>query len=435
MKQKGAVLKYLNILVSAGLLTVSAIMTVQMINLARQNQEMKIDLAELNHIQYGLLNADEWKEQITLILGRKIVEFDLSPENRGELQHSIERIMYGLLDDLEVIIQERTSGQFSGMKRFIASMVLDVNQLRDSVPSYAGKVLDELENPATKRELQIYLSDKLGALSETTFNLDSMSGLYEVLQKYGSGSKEECRAILEPAIERKAAAIDEKVMMILLCVLLVFLVNTIPRGGMNPFQAPLLILSSLCLLLGGIITPMIDLEARIDMLQFQLIGELVEFRDNIIYFQSKSITDIVEILVREGSLEMIFVGVLIFCFSIVFPVLKLASSYVYSLNLGKVNENPVIRFFVIKSGKWSMADVMVVAIFMAYIGFDGIVGSQLDSLSESTEAVDIFTTNGTQLLGGFYLFLGFVVSSLVLSEILTRKLRPGRKPEHAHTAA
>ena len=67
-----------------------------------------------------------------------------------------------------------------------------------------------------------------------------------------------------------------------------------------------------------------------------------------------------------------------------------------------------------------MADVMVVAIFMAYIGFNGIVGNQMDMLSRSSEAVEIFTTNGTKLLGGFYLFLSFVVSSLVLSEILSR---------------
>ena len=75
----------------------------------------------------------------------------------------------------------------------------------------------------------------------------------------------------------------------------------------------------------------------------------------------------------------------------------------------------------IKSGKWSMADVMVVAIFMAYIGFNGIVGNQLDMLRESSESVEIFTTNGTRLLGGFYLFLSFCISSLVLSEILVRK--------------
>ena len=80
-------------------------------------------------------------------------------------------------------------------------------------------------------------------------------------------------------------------------------------------------------MLGGITTPMIDLEARIDLLLFQLMGEEVKFVDNIIFFQSKSITDVVRILVEEGSLPMIFVGCLVFLFSIVFPALKLISSF------------------------------------------------------------------------------------------------------------
>ena len=70
-----------------------------------------------------------------------------------------------------------------------------------------------------------------------------------------------------------------------------------------------------------------------------------------------------------------------------------------------------------------MADVMVVAIFMAYVGFNGIVGGELHRLSESTDSIEIFTTNGTKLLGGFYLFLCFCLSSLVLSELLNKPLR------------
>ena len=118
---------------------------------------------------------------------------------------------------------------------------------------------------------------------------------------------------------------------------------------------------------------------------------------------------------------MIFVGVLVFTFSIIFPLSKLISSLLYAYSADKFRKNWLVRFFVIKSGKWSMADVLVVAIFMAYIGFNGIIGSQLDQLTESAKPVEIFTTNGTHLLGGFYLFLLFCISSLLLSEIITQK--------------
>ncbi len=414
-------MKYIIIWISLGLLGIASVLTIQMIILAKENQEMKTDLAEINHVRYGLLNADEWRDQVTLILGKKIVEMDLSPENRTELKHSLEIIMYGLLDDLEIIIKERTSGQFSSMKRMIAGMVLDVNQLRDSVPSYAERVLNEINKPETKKGIQTYLSDKMGNLSMETHNLDSMKVFLDVLVKYEAASKTECHDYLESEVAEKTGAINQRVMMILAAVLLLFLLNTLTAYSKSWLRSQMLIFGSLCLLIGGITTPMIDLEAMIDLLRFQLIGEEVVFTDNIIFFQSKSITDLVEILIREGSFEMILVGILIFTFSIIFPTLKLISSFLWSLGKERLNQNKVIRFFVIKSGKWSMADVMVVAIFMAYIGFNGIVGNQLDSLRQSTEAVEIFTTNGTKLLGGFYLFLSFVISSLILSEILTRK--------------
>jgi hypothetical protein len=408
-------------MISMALLITAVILTVQMIGMARKVQDMKMDLAEINHVRHGLLNADAWRDQVTLILGKKIVEFDLTPENRGELQDALERIMYELLDDLEEIIDERTSGQFAGMKKWIAGMVLNVDQLRDSVPSYAGQVLDEINRPATKLGIQNYLNDKLGDLSDATYSLDSTRVVDQILQKYGLTGKTEGRETLSAGISSGEEEINLRVMLILIVVLLIFLLNAIARTPPDRFRAPVLVLASFSLLAGGISTPMIDLEARIDMLQFSLIGELVVFRDNIIFFQTKSITDIVEILIRDGSFEMIFVGILIFTFSIVFPITKLVSSWLYSLRLGELNNNRLIRFFVIKSGKWSMADVMVVAIFMAYIGFNGIVGNQLDMLRESSESVEIFTTNGTRLLGGFYLFLSFCISSLVLSEILVRK--------------
>ncbi len=413
-------MRYVIIVISLGLLVAAGVLTTQMMILANENQELKIDLAEINHAQYGLLNADEWREQVSLILSKKIIEMDLSPENRVELEQSLETIMYGLLDDLEIIIKERTSGQFSAMKRMVAGMVLDVNQLRDSVPSYASMVLNEINKPATKQGIQTYLQDKLGKLSSETYSLDSMKPFRAVLEKYKTHSKTECQDYLKGEVSDRTREINTRVMMILVAVLLIFLLNTLAIRSRSQMQSLMLILGSLCLLIGGITTPMIDLEAMIDMLRFQLIGEEVIFQDNIIFFQSKSITDLVHILISEGSFEMIFVGILVFTFSIIFPSLKLISSFLWSLGKEHINSNQLIRFFVMKSGKWSMADVMVVAIFMAYIGFNGIVGSQMDSLSR-TETVEIFTTNGTKLLGGFYLFLSFCVSSLLLSEILTRK--------------
>jgi hypothetical protein len=69
-----------------------------------------------------------------------------------------------------------------------------------------------------------------------------------------------------------------------------------------------------------------------------------------------------------------------------------------------------------------MADVMVVAIFMAYIGFNGIITNQFGQLSAAAgQELEILTTNGTSLQPGYYLFLTYTLLALFFSGFLSRK--------------
>ena len=64
---------------------------------------------------------------------------------------------------------------------------------------------------------------------------------------------------------------------------------------------------------------------------------------------------------------------------------------------------------------------MVIAIFMAYIGFNGVINSQLASLRTATPELTIMTTNGTSLQPGYYLFLTYALLSLYLTSLIRRK--------------
>src|SRR6185295_4479370 len=166
--------------------------------------------------------------------------------------------------------------------------------------------------------------------------------------------------------------------------------------------------------------PMIEIDARIKEMTFLLMGENISFHDQVIFYQSKSIVDVVRVLVDTGKFDSVLVGFLILIFSIVFPIGKLLSTEFYLLGSEKLRKNKFIQFFAFKSGKWSMADVNVVAIFMAYIGFKGILDSQLSGLNMKTDSVASISTNETSLQPGFILFLAFVLFGLVLSVILQR---------------
>jgi uncharacterized paraquat-inducible protein A len=175
------------------------------------------------------------------------------------------------------------------------------------------------------------------------------------------------------------------------------------------------------LLVAGVTTPTIDMEATISQISFMLIGHPILFENQILYFQSKSILDVFWIMITHKDIQMKLVGILLITFSIVFPLLKIISSLGYYFNYHRARENLVIKYFVLKSGKWSMADVMVVAIFMAYIGFNGIITSQLGHLRSANQEVVMLTTNSTALQPGYYLFLAYTLLALILSGFLTRK--------------
>ncbi|MEE9431111.1 MAG: paraquat-inducible protein A, partial [Melioribacteraceae bacterium] len=182
----------------------------------------------------------------------------------------------------------------------------------------------------------------------------------------------------------------------------------------------LVVLIALHFLILGLLLPMIDIDARISTMEFNLLGETISFHNQVLYFKSKSILEMANVMLTHDKLKIIIVGILVLVFSVIFPFTKLFST-ILLLYKEKFASNKFIDFMVFKSGKWSMADVMVVAIFMSYIGFSGIISNQLSQLENITNDLSIVTTNYSELQSGFFFFLTFVLASIVVSQILYNK--------------
>ncbi|MEJ0080338.1 MAG: paraquat-inducible protein A [Puia sp.] len=126
----------------------------------------------------------------------------------------------------------------------------------------------------------------------------------------------------------------------------------------------------------------------------------------------------VHILIQTGKIDSMIVGILILIFSILFPVTKLLSTGIYMLDKRRWAKNKVIHYFAFDSGKWSMADVLVIAILMTFIGFNGIVNNTLSDLNLNNGTITSITTNNTSMQPGYIIFIGFVLYSFTLSYIL-----------------
>ena len=131
-------------------------------------------------------------------------------------------------------------------------------------------------------------------------------------------------------------------------------------------------------------------------------------------------------MLSQGEIKVMLVGLLVVLFSVIFPVSKLISSILLLFKRSLYN-NRIVRFLVFKSGKWSMADVMVVAIFMSYIGFTGIISSQLGQLENISSSLRVLTTNNSELQNGFFFFMGFVIMSIFISQTIQKLIDTSNK--------
>lgn len=401
---------------------------VQKLNLNKQN---KTDLAEVDHVQYGLLNVEEWSLIISNIVLKKVDEFELNDQNREEVQRSVEKLLDAIIVEVEQMIRERNQVPkeeglfkrlFGAAKQLVVDSVINFDKLRADVPRFTMIILEELNQPETKEALKQYLVKKIEEFSESTFNPADFSKFNAVLERHGCFDKANCQQVLSEEIEALSNEIVTKTIIVLLLFVALFIILLVERKTFHPYPMAILLVACLVLLLGGITTPMLEVEAKINTLSFQLVGEPVAFHNQVLYFQSKSIVDVVAILVETGEIEMIFVGFLIGMFSIIFPALKLGASLLYYYNIKGGQNHRLIQFFALKSGKWSMADVMVIALFLTFMGFRSLISNQLAHLAQVSSDLQVVPNEGgTSLQAGFFLFLSFCLASLVFSTLLEKK--------------
>ncbi len=415
-------MKLLNAILSFIIIIASVILCQQIIINSISNQNNKNDYAELNNIKYGLFSVDEWKKQIVVILDEEINKLYLSRTTERELRKHIEVLLNTLIDKVYEIIKEGDSSTAGGaVKQALLKMFINLDDIKKGIPEYTDAIIHEITKPKTKGQIKTLLGKEVEQYFSKTFDIQDTSQLDRILLATDSNDIETARVKLNKEISAKHDLIVKETILLIVLSVVLFSLSRFSRLPLTPSRHILLVLSLFILLIAGVTTPMIDLEAKISRMSFMLLGHPIEFENQVLYFQSKSILDVFWIMITYKDLQMKFVGVLLITFSIVFPLLKIASLVGYHYDYHNARKNPVVEFFVLKSGKWSMADVMVIAIFMAYIGFNGIITNQFDTLSSASQGLEILTTNGTSLQPGYYVFLTYTLLALFSAEFLAGK--------------
>lgn len=383
----------------------------------RDRQLLKEDLVELSKIKYGLFSVDEWKVILSQILSKKIEELNFSLDQRIELKRKISAFLTKAVSDFEERYYEDNAKSIGGLFQNMGAGLFGVfDKIKKDVPIITDQILEFLNDPGNRDKVKGYIVEKLSEYTDKTFSKIDYTEHNRILAQYQFGDKNETIAELQSEIAKSdQKAIQYTILLfILIFVCGLFLLLT---ASVSKREFPLYTLICFCLLGAGLLLPMIEIDARIEEMSFTLLGERVSFTDQVLYYKSKSILEVVRLMLQQGKMDIMAVGFLVLLFSVLFPIVKLLSSLVLIYRPSSQNSR-FIRFMVFRTGKWSMADVMVVAIFMAYIGFSGVLSEQLNQLEGLTSKIDILTTNKSSLQTGFFLFTSFAIMSLLVSQRL-----------------
>ena len=420
-------------IISVFLLFVLMYFSIELIKSGEEAKSYKTDYTELHSVKYGMFNSDAWTSKITKIIKNKITNFDLNINNREEVAGYVSTVIDTLIIETERIIKKRNKGGdgffdniMGSTKQMLTDSIIDFKELRKRVPEFTATVMEEIEKPENQARAKKVLNEKLKEFMIEKFQATTdMTGYNALLHKYKVSTSKECSSILDKQMQKNRDNMNTAMLNILLLATTIIILVII-QGSLNSIGLFTLAGTTLSLLISGIMLPMLDIEAKINTLYFMVLEQPIIFENQILFFQSKSISDLLRLLLDSGEAKMIFVGVLLVIFSIVFPTLKLIASTTYYYSKSSIANNVIVRFFALNSTKWSMADVMVVSIFMAYLGLDGVIESELKKLETQSDPVNIITSNGTHLEVGFFLFLGFVITSFILS-ILVEKSKKSKE--------
>ena len=386
---------------------------------------LRTDLAEITHARYGILSADQWRSIIGPLLNAQVDKIDLRGQSKS-LRPMVERSLNALLDNIKTQMTSpnaKGSGMPGGGNAFIVNMI--IASLRPHVPEYTDVVMRELAKPQTQKSFKDSIRVVLADAVKNTFSTTDMTTYSSILKRYGCDEAGAGGAVCEETLGNRIADADKKATRYYLAVLasaaLGFILLLAGRSRLSRGAVVVLMLFSITMLAAGVLSPMLEVEVRITKLDATLLGTPIEFRDQSLYYRSKTVFEVFQTLIQMGRPEMTLVAVLVILFSVVFPALKMLALGVGLFRPALLRTNRFIKLLAFELSKWSMADVMVLAIFMSYVAFNGVIGGAWDDLRRVPNVQQVLIpTNASKILPGYYLFIGFCISSIFLSKRLEK---------------
>ncbi|WP_316739314.1 paraquat-inducible protein A [Pedobacter aquatilis] len=407
------------------LLMVTAFSGYRFYQLSFEQKRIKEDFSLSNNITFGIFSVDRWGEKISVVVDRRVKGFKLTKKQKADMQEEVEKELHGLINKAVADITKPQKGLGAKLKKLAFKSFVEVDELHAQVPSFARTIVQKITSPASLKKIKGIATSKVDELEAQTYDRsDTTITTVErnIYHKYKVNNANDFDRVVKAKLADIKSLSNQFALIMVIAVAIVLILWLLLRKREN-LHVPLFIASllfALVLLTVGVITPIIEVDARIESLTFALLGDKIAFTNQVLFFQSKSIIGIITTLLEQPKPDAVLIGILLLVFVVILPLLRLIARGVH-ISCSKLFNNPkVLRFLAFDLGKWDMADVMVVGIAMTYIGLNGILKSQLSGLNMENDTLKTVTANNSALQLGFFIFVAYVAFAKVLSYLLKK---------------
>ena len=397
----------------------------QVHTLSTKQEIIKEDYSLSNNITFGIFSVDQWRDKIAAVVNGKVTDYKITSAQKKSLQRQVETALHGLITKTVNEINKPQKSLGGKLKKFAFNKFVEPKELQALVPGFAKTIIDKLSSPTSVKRLKNIATSKIEKLESDTYDHTGVAieavtkTLYRKYKVNNAAAYD--KEIKGQLTEIKAVSYNDTYGM-LGCVALAFGLWFFMRKQVH-LQTILFVMSLLfavVLLIVGLTASIIQVEAKLASLSFAIMGQKIEFVNQVLFCQSKSLWGIISELIQQSKPDAIVVGILLLVFVVIFPLLRMIARGIHLVGSKKIAENKVIKYLAFQSGHWDMSDVMVIGIIMTYIGLNGILKSQLSGLNFNNAYLVTHTVNETSLQPGYFIFVGYVVVAYTLSYIIKR---------------
>ncbi|RBQ05835.1 paraquat-inducible protein A [Pedobacter miscanthi] len=393
--------------------------------LSVEQKYLKEDYSLSNNITFGIFSVDRWGEKISTVVDRRVKGFKLTNQQKTEMRKEVEKELHGLVNKAVAEVTKPQKSLGGKLKKLAFKTFVDVGEIHAQVPSFAKTIVTKITSPTSLKRLKGIATSKMDELEAQTYDsTDTTITTVErnIYRKYHVADAKAYDRLVNSRLSEIKKDSFQFALGMLGCVAIALILWLFLRKRVQ-LHVPLFIMSLLfafILLAVGVTSPIIEVDARLQTLEFAFLGDKIAFTNQVLFFQSKSILGIIGTLIEQPKPDAVLVGILLLVFVVVLPLLRIVARGVHVSCGHLFGSQKVLRFLAFDLGKWDMADVMVVGIGMTYIGLNGILKSQLSGLNMQNDTLKTVTVNNSALQLGFWVFVTYVVYTIVLSYILKK---------------